>query len=158
LTAKKGKRDPDYPTYAEAMSGPFKDEFQTASKKEISELERKNTWVKVDRSSVPKGTDIIRTTWAFRITHLPSGEIKKFKSWFVVRGDTQTTIVTDDTFSPTISWSTVRMLMALAVQLELHTRAIDISKTLLQPLRCQQAPKSTWKCPEDSRKMEKYFY
>ena len=37
--AKKGKRDPDYPTYAEAMSGPYKDKFQAAQTKEISELE-----------------------------------------------------------------------------------------------------------------------
>jgi hypothetical protein len=65
LAAKKGKRDPDYPTYAEAMSGPYKDKFQAAQTKEISELERKETWVKVDRSSLPKGTQIIRTTWAF---------------------------------------------------------------------------------------------
>jgi hypothetical protein len=131
LTAKKGKNDPDYPTYAEAMSGPYREHFIAGMQKEIAELERKDTWVKVDRSSVPKGTQIIRTTWAFRIARLPSGEIKKWKSRYVVRGDTQGSNVTMDCYSPTVSWSTVRMLMALAVQLKLHTRAIDISNAFV---------------------------
>jgi hypothetical protein len=80
LTAKKGKNDPDYPTYAEAMAGPYRDKFIEGQKKEIAELEAKGTWERVDRSSLPKGTEVIRTTWAFRIARLPSGEIKKFKS------------------------------------------------------------------------------
>jgi hypothetical protein len=107
LTAKKGKNDPDYPTYAEAMSGPYRDKFIEGMQKEIAELASKDTWVKVDRSSVPKGTQIIRTTWAFRIARLPSGEIKKWKSCYVIRDDTQGSNVTMDCFSPTMSWSTV---------------------------------------------------
>ena len=38
LTAKKGKNDPDYPTYAEAMSGPYRDKFIEGMQKETSAL------------------------------------------------------------------------------------------------------------------------
>ena len=132
LAAKRGKRDPDYPTYAEAMSGPHSREFIEGQKKELAELEKKGTWVKVDRSSIPDKANVIKSTWAFRIARLPSGEIKKFKSRFCCRGDTQ--IAGQDvweTFSPTVSWSTVRMLLTLAVQHKLKTQAIDISNAFV---------------------------
>jgi hypothetical protein len=118
--SKKGKHDPDYPTYAEAMSGPYKEQFKAGQRKEIANLEAKGTWEKVDRSSLPPGTEVIRTTWAFRIARLPSGEVKKMKSRFCVRGDTELT-TPFETWAPTMSWSTVWMMMALAAQMQLHT-------------------------------------
>ena len=126
LAAKKGKRDPDYPTYAETMAGPQRDTWIESQKKEIAQLERMKCWEEVDRKSVPGTASIIKSCWAFRIARLPSGEIKKFKSRFCARGDTQV----DDalaTYLPVVSWSTVRVLLSLLVQLALKTRAIDIS-------------------------------
>ena len=36
-----------------------------------------------------------------------------------------------ETYSPVVSWSTVRMLLSLAVQLNLKTRACDINNAFL---------------------------
>ena len=49
LAAKKGKRDHEYPTYSEAVSGPHQDKFKAAQDKKIKELEHLKSWTVVDR-------------------------------------------------------------------------------------------------------------
>ena len=131
LVSKKGK-DPDLPTYAEAMGGPHSEEFKKGQEHEIAQLKKKDTWVEIDREKVPKNKNVIKSCWAFKIARLPSGEIKKFRSRFCVRGDTQIEGVdVFETYAPVVAWSTVRMLMALTAQLKLKTRAADISNAFV---------------------------
>ena len=125
-------RDPDLPTWHQVMAGPHKEAFQKGMDHEINQLVKKDTWTEVRRSTLPAGANVIKSTWAFKIARLPDGSIKKFRSRFCARGDTQVEGVdVFETYSPVVAWSTVRMLLTLAVQLDLKTRAIDISNAFV---------------------------
>jgi hypothetical protein len=124
LIAKK-RHDPDLPRWEEAMCGPYKDKFIAGMEHEVKQLTKMNTWVEVDEATLPKGTHIVKTTWSFKIARLPDGSIKKFRSRFCVRGDTQHDV--GEVYAPVVQWSTIKMCLVMANQLDLHTRAIDIS-------------------------------
>jgi hypothetical protein len=131
LVSKKAD-DPDLPTWSKAMSGPHRDEFLAGQHKELNQLRALKCWNEVPRSSVPRHMNIIKSTWAFKIARLPSGEIKKFKSRFCARGDTQVEGVdVFETYAPVAQWSTIRMLLTMAVQRNLKTRALDISNAFV---------------------------
>ena len=80
LKATRKGKDPDTPTYQEAMTGPHRKEFEKAMIKEIRDLEKRGAWTGVLRSSIPKGAEIVPLTWVFKIKRLPNGEFDKFKA------------------------------------------------------------------------------
>ena len=86
--ANKGK-DPDTPTYNEAMNGPDREEFEAAMASEIKELEDHKTWIAIPKSKVPKDVRVLPSTWVFRIKRFPDGRKRKYKARFCVRGDRQ---------------------------------------------------------------------
>jgi hypothetical protein len=132
LRAKKGT-DPDLPNYGAAMRGPHEEEFKKGMWDEIKQLESHNTWRKVKRSSLPEGANVLPSTWAFRIKRLPNGLIRKFKARLCARGDKQLEgIDVFETYAPVVSWSTVRCLLAFALQEGLVTRQVDFSNAFVQ--------------------------
>jgi hypothetical protein len=127
--SKKGK-NPDLPNYREAMEGEHTDEFKEAMKKEITALKKHGTWTGVLKNTIPPDGEIIPLTWAFRIKRKPNGEFDKFKARLVVRGDLQ-----DDereTYAPVVKWSTIRTVLAFALQMKLKTRQIDFDNAFVQ--------------------------
>jgi hypothetical protein len=128
-----GSRDKDTPNFQEAMFGPYRSEFIQAMAKEISELEEHGTWKVVSRRSLPEGANILPSTWAFKIKRTPFGEIKKFKARFCVRGDKQIEGVDYfESYAPVVAWSTVRMILCLAIQQGWATKMVDFSNAFVQ--------------------------
>ena len=71
--SKKGS-DPDYPTFAQAMSSPDCEEWEAAMRSELDTLIGMNTWTIVPRAeALAKGKRIIKSTWAFRQKRTPDG-------------------------------------------------------------------------------------
>lgn len=125
--------DPDTPTYHEALSGPHRQEFQEAMAKEIQELEEHGTWKVIERSSLPRGANVLPSTWAFKVKRFPDGRMRKFKARFCVRGDRQIEGVDYfEKYSPVVSWSTVRMMLCVAASQGLATRQVDFSNAFVQ--------------------------
>ena len=54
---------------------------------ELHALRDKKTMTEVNRCDVPKGKQIVKSTWAFKRRRRPNGEIYKLKARFLVRGD-----------------------------------------------------------------------
>ena len=130
--ATKGK-DPDAPSYDEAMSGPHKEYFLEACDREIQELTDHKTWDVLRKSDVPEGARILPSTWAFKIKRFPDGRLRKYKARFCVRGDLQVEgIDYFEKYSPVVSWSTVRMMLCLAASQDLATRQVDFSNAFAQ--------------------------
>ena len=128
----KAKKDPDLPSYNEAMQGPYRDNFLKEMKTEIENLRAHGTWKLVRRSSLPLGTEVLPSTWAFRIKRLPDQSINKFKSRFCARGDKQTANVNVfDTYAPVVRWSTIRCVLSFALQQGLLTRQVDFSNAFV---------------------------
>ena len=123
------KKDPDTLTWNEAMNdAAHVDDWRAAALKEIRELEAKDCWDVVSKSSA-KGK-IIPVTWVFRRKRSPDGQFRKFKARFCVRGD----LMSDDleTFAPVVSWSTVRTFLVLAMTLKWKTVSVDWANAFVQ--------------------------
>ena len=122
-------KDPDTLSYNDAMKSADKDKWCEAAKLEITELEEKGTWKEVPMSEAK--TKILPGTWVFRIKRKPSGEIKKYKARYCVRGDLEEEN-DEDTFAPTVAWSTVRLFLVLCLTLGWTTISIDYSNAFVQ--------------------------
>jgi hypothetical protein len=130
---KSQKQDPDYPTLGEALSGPHREEFLEAMRKEIEELEEHGTWQIIARKDMPAGSNILPSTWALRIKRYPDGRLRKFKARFCARGDKQIEGVDFfDKYAPVVSWSTVRLMLCLATNLGWKTKQVDFSNAFVQ--------------------------
>ena len=125
--------DPDTMKMKEAMRSGYWEDFKEAMKTELSNLAKHKCWSGVLRSSLPRGTHVLKTTWTYKIKRLPDGSILKFKARFCARGDLQIEDVDFfETFSPTVKWSTVRVLLAFSLQLGLKTRQVDFAQAFIQ--------------------------
>jgi hypothetical protein len=72
--------------------------------------------------------ELLPSIWAFKIKRYPNGRIKKFKAQFCAHGDRQTEGVDSfDTWAPVVHWSTVRIVMILAIKLNLISTQCDIT-------------------------------
>ncbi|MCA1807758.1 MAG: hypothetical protein LC687_07920, partial [Actinobacteria bacterium] len=123
LGAKAADSDPDTFTYQEAMNHPDADGFMDAAKTEIETLHKMKVWDEVDRQP---WMNVLPGTWTFRLKRYPSGLIRKFKARFCARGDRQIQGVDFfETYSPVVSWNTVRLMLVLSLELGLVSKQVD---------------------------------
>ena len=126
LQAKASKYDADNPDWKHAMDGSFGDNFWKACETELNTLvNTMNTWDLVTRTP---DMHVLPSTWAFKVKRFPDGSIKKFKARFCVRGDRQKHGINYwETWSPVVSWSTIRTVMILAAKENLASVQCDIT-------------------------------
>ena len=107
------KSDLDTMTLEQALAQTEnRDKWMESLDKEIQSLEERATWTEVPVSEA-KG-DIVPVHWVMKIKRRPDGSLLKFKSRIVVRGDLMQGY-DFETHSPTCAWSTVRMVLILAI-------------------------------------------
>ena len=132
-SAKKKGRDPDYPTYAQAMLSPDAEEWKAAMDQEMQVLIKMGTWTVVPRSMALKlGRPVIKTTWAFRQKRNPAGIPTKKKARACVRGDLQKKFDELESYSPVVQWSSVRLMLILSIVHRLETRQVDYVNAFAQ--------------------------
>jgi histone deacetylase 1/2 len=125
--------DPDNPTYMEAMSGSDASHYIEAMQQEVLALLQQRTWTRVARKSVPENQKILKGTWAFKLKRLPDGTPLKYKARYCCRGDMQTEGVDYfDTYAPVVQWSTVRLVLTLALKHGWATRQVDYTNAFAQ--------------------------
>ena len=125
--------DADTPNMSQAMRGPHRAEFLDAMEAEITELESHHTWEELYRTQVPEGARVLPSTWVFKIKRFPDGSLRKFKARFAVRGDLQQEGVDYfEKYAPVVSWSTVRLVMTIALHLGWKTKQLDFSNAFVQ--------------------------
>jgi hypothetical protein len=131
--ALKTKRDPDRPSYREAMLSEDAEGYGKAMGEEVKGLEKQETWEFFPRSQVPKGKRVLPGIWAFLKKRFPDGRVRKLKARYCVRGDLQTEGVDYfETYAPVVSWSTVRLLLILAIVYGLASKQADFSNAFAQ--------------------------
>lgn len=111
---------------AEAMQQPM---WRQAMNDEYQALLNNNTWHLVP----PKpGVNIIDSKWVFKIKYKPDGSIEHRKARLVAKGfKQQYGLDYDDTFSPVVKPTTIRVLLSLAVTKGWHLRQTDIQNAFL---------------------------
>jgi hypothetical protein len=112
-------KENDYsPSFDTAIRGPFQDQWWKAMYDELVTI-----MVNFDCWDYVKWTpdmNILPSTWAFKLKRYPDGHVKKFKARFCARGDRQKEgIDYFETWAPVVQWSTVRIVMILAIKLKL---------------------------------------
>ena len=96
---------------------------------ELKSIIKNQTWVFVDR---PKDAEIIGSRMVLRNKYKPDGTIEKRKARLVARGFAQRPgIHFSQTFAPVARLSSIRLIVALAVQQKMKIHQLDITTAYL---------------------------
>jgi hypothetical protein len=120
------RSDPDTMTFAEAMKAPDREEFVKAMTKELEDHISRGHWKVVPSKSIPRHKRAIPMVWAMKRKRDPLGEIVKWKARLCAGG--HRSIENVDywaTYSPVVSWSTVRLMIVFAIVNNWHMESID---------------------------------
>jgi hypothetical protein len=110
-----------------------REKFKEAQQPEIEGLEELQCFRYVRRSSLPKGTKLLRAVWSYRRKRRPDGTILKYKARLCADGSRQKKgIDYEENYAPVVAWSTVRLLLTVASVLDLNMRQIDFTQAFPQ--------------------------
>ena len=113
-------------TFSQATKLP---EWQQAMAAEFEALMANGTWSLCPR---PPNRKIIRNKWVYRLKQKADGSIDRHKARLVAKGfDQEDGIDYTETFNPVIKPTTIRVLLALAVQFSWSIRQLDVSNAFL---------------------------
>jgi hypothetical protein len=119
----------DPQTVSEALSSPEAADWKKAMNAEYEALKRNQTWIIVDR---PQGKKTVESRWVLRTKLKKDGSIDRRKARLVAKGFTQKPgIDFNETFTPVARLRSIRLFMAIAVELGLQVHQVDFTSTYL---------------------------
>lgn len=116
-------------SYEDVFLSPNKSLWEKAMTDEFTALQKNKTWYLTE---LPKGKKAIPCRWVYNIKRKSNGEIERYKARLVAKGCNQ--IYGEnyfETFSPVARYSTIRLLLALAVKNKMHLHQIDVTTAYL---------------------------
>lgn len=129
FSAMAGTLPPVPKTYKEAINSPFASQWKAAMDEEFNSLITNKTW---RLTALPPGRKVIRCKWVYALKTKPDGSIDRFKARLVAKGYSQVPgIDFHETFSPTVKYDSIRIILALVASLDLHVRQFDIKTAFL---------------------------
>ncbi|KAK1614549.1 hypothetical protein QYE76_020066 [Lolium multiflorum] len=112
--------------YTAAMEIPH---WRSAMELEYQALMKNGTWTLVPPRS---GVDIIDCKWVFKVKTHADGSIERYKARLVAKGFKQRYgLDYEDTFSPVVKPTTIRVLLSLAVTRGWSLRQLDVQNAFL---------------------------
>lgn len=109
---------------------PDKQLWLDSMQEEMNALQKNRTWTLTD---LPPGKKAIKSKWIFKTKFDAAGKLIKRKSRLVAKGFTQRYgIDYEETFSPVVRYTTIRILIAIAVQLRMKIHQMDAVTAFLQ--------------------------
>jgi len=116
-------------SFKRATSGDNCDQWLKAISSEYESHLVNKTWTLVE---YPQNAKIIGSMWRFKIKRDADGSIIKYKARLCARGDQQTNgIDYNETFAPTVRYTTLRVLLALACYHDLEVEQFDVVSAFL---------------------------
>lgn len=123
------KQDKDPISVTEALSSDEAKMWKEAMTEEFDNLLSNQTWELVPK---PVNTKPIGCKWVFKRKLNSEGEVIKFKARLVAKGYSQVPGRDfSDTFSPVVKIKSIRILLALAMELDLKIHQMDITAAYL---------------------------
>ena len=112
--------------FEEALRTPH---WRDAMETEFSALQNNGTWTLVP--PVP-GVNLIDSRWIFKVKLHADGSIERYKARLVAKGLKQRYgLDYDETFSPVVKPTTIRLLLGMALSHRWHIRQLDIQNAFL---------------------------
>jgi hypothetical protein len=119
----------DPQTVSEALSSPEAADWKKAMNAEYEALKRNQTWIIVDR---PQGKKTVESRWVLRTKFKKDGSVDRRKARLVAKGFTQKPgIDFNETFAPVARLGSIRLFMAIAVELGLQVHQLDFTSAYL---------------------------
>lgn len=88
-----------------------------------------NTW---SLEELPKGEKLIGCKWVFAVKRDHLGKVERFKSRLVAKGYAQRFGINyNETFSPVARYSSIRLVIALAVEYKMYMHQMDVASAYL---------------------------
>lgn len=116
-------------TFEDVLSSKQSAEWIKAMDSEIESLKENKTWKLI---LLPKGTKAIPCKWVFRLKLNSDGSIDKYKARLVVKGFRQKYgIDYCQTFSPVAKMGTIRSILSIAANEQMHLAQFDVSTAFL---------------------------
>jgi len=116
-------------TMAEALKTPDADAWKAAAEAELESLAENHAWELVP---LPPGKKTVGCRWVFKVKRKEDGSVDRYKCRLVAKGYSQRPgIDYDETFSPVVTFTTVRALIAYATQHGMHIHQMDVVTAFL---------------------------
>ena len=81
---------------------------------------------------LPSGKNVVGCKWSFKIKRNSDGSLARYKARLVAKGYLQQYgLDYEETFSPVLKSTTVKIILALAVQFGWSLRQLDVSNAFL---------------------------
>ncbi|KAI7937674.1 hypothetical protein MJO29_014989 [Puccinia striiformis f. sp. tritici] len=100
-------------TYNQALKDKDASEWMTAIKEELKNLDDLGVW---DVKLVPDGTRILGARWVFAKKFNDLGAVIRHKARYVAKGYTQSDDETGGTFAPTATFTSMKIVLAIAAK------------------------------------------
>lgn len=111
-------------TIQEALSGPEREHWKEAIADEYKSFEKNKAW---SLTTLPDGKKAVKCKWVFKKKLGSEGQLLRYKCRLVAKGYSQEYgIDYTDTYAPVVRYSTIRILLALAVNLDMHVDRMDV--------------------------------
>lgn len=121
-------------TYSEALSRPDNQCWVQAISEELQSFSQNDAWELAD---APAGATIVPCKWVFK-TKCDGENLVRYRARLVAKGFAQKPgIDFCDTFSPVVKHSTLRVLLSLAVNLNLDITHLDVKTAFLNGYLCE---------------------
>jgi hypothetical protein len=119
----------DPQTVSEALSSPEAADWKKAMNAEYEALKRNQTWIIVDRL---QGKKTVESRWVLRTKFKKDGSVDRRKARLVAKGFIQKPgIDFNETFAPVARLGSIRLFMAIAVELGLQVHQLDFTSAYL---------------------------
>ena len=116
-------------TYTEAVSGKDSQKWKAAMDHEMQQFNEMKTWKLV---YLPEGARTVKNKWVYFTKRDAQNRLTRRRARLVAKGFTQKKgIYYDEVFAPVAKYSTVRMMLAFAVQEDLEMLLLDVKAAFL---------------------------
>ena len=113
----------------EALTSEHGKQWKDAADSEYESLMKNETWKLVE---LPSGRKPIGCKWVFKVKYGSDGKVERFKGRLVAKGYAQQYgIDYEETFSPVVRFSSIRLLLAYAVQNDMLVHQMDVVTAFL---------------------------
>ena len=121
--------DSEPTNFQEAVLSPQAEQWKLAMEEEMQSLEQNGTWT---LTKLPAGRKAIQNRWVFKLKLDGEGAVRRYKARLVAKGFSQRPgIDFEETFSPVVKHDSLRALLAIAAELDLHMLQLDVKTAFL---------------------------